>query len=239
MSGIANPVYAQGTPSASPFDPVINFGQTLKNNGVFLDLSYVQDVTGNVNGGKETGWMPIGNLAANAVFDLQTILGIPGASIHIGFSDRNGIPVGAIAGSPAGLLQSDQGPAKFRLSWFYWEQGFDGDRLDITAGRVNPTFDFAFSNISCSFVGVICAQPTSWYFNNGSISLSVRNQWRPGQLPGHAGGLCPGRYLSTCRSERRLHQCRLELGRQLPRRVLSGRDRLSDQRNSRHLSGEV
>nr|WP_294529324.1 carbohydrate porin [uncultured Rhodopila sp.] len=168
LSGIATPVYAQGTPSASPFDPVINFGQTLKNNGVFMDLSYVQDVTGNVNGGKETGWMPIGNLAANAVFDLQTILGIPGASIHIGFSDRNGIPVGAIAGSPAGLLQSDQGPAKFRLSWFYWEQGFDNDRLDITAGRVNPTFDFAFSSISCSFVGVICAQPTSWYFNNGS-----------------------------------------------------------------------
>jgi porin len=170
LSGMSAPAYAQGTPSASPFDPVINFGQTLKNNGVFLDLSYAEDVTGNVNGGKETGWMPIGNLSLSAIFDLQTIVGIPGASIHINFADRNGIPVGAIAGSPAGLLQSDQGPAKFRLGWLYWEQAFDGDRLDITFGRTNPTFDFAFSSISCSFVGVICAQPTSWYFNNGNVA---------------------------------------------------------------------
>nr|WP_294509595.1 carbohydrate porin [uncultured Rhodopila sp.] len=170
LSGISTTVRAQGIPSASPFDPVINFGQTLKNNGVFMDLSYAEDVTGNVNGGKETGWMPIGNLSLSAVFDLQTIVGIPGASIHINFADRNGINVNGIAGNPAGLLQSDSGPVRYRLGWLFWEQAFDGDRLDITAGRTNPTFDFAFSSISCSFVGILCAQPTSWYFNNNNVA---------------------------------------------------------------------
>jgi carbohydrate-selective porin OprB len=166
---MSSPVLAQA-PSATPFDPVINFGQTLKNAGVFLDLSYAEDVTGVVNGGKQTGWMPIGHAAASAVFDLQTIVGLTGASIHVGFDERNGLNVQEIAGSPAGLLQSDAGPFRTRLGFLYWEQGFDNDRLDITAGRTNPTFDFAFSNISCSFVGVICAQPTSWYSNNTNVA---------------------------------------------------------------------
>ncbi len=169
VSGLSTPVLAQA-PSASPFDPIINFGQTLKNAGVFLDLSYAEDVTGVVNGGKETGWMPIGHTSASAVFDLQTIVGLTGASVHIGFDERNGLNVQQIAGSPAGLLQSDAGPFTPRLGFFYWEQGFDNDRFDITFGRTNPTFDFAFSDISCSFVGVICAQPTSWYFNNNNIA---------------------------------------------------------------------
>jgi carbohydrate-selective porin OprB len=175
LAGGSTPALAQ-VPSASPFDPVINFGQTLKNAGVFLDLSYAEDVSGVVNGGKETGWMPIGHAAFSAVFDLQTIIGLTGASVHVGFDERNGLSIDAIAGSPAGLLQSDAGPFKTRLGFLYWEQGFDNDRFDITFGRTNPTFDFAFSDISCSFVGLICAQPTSWYFNNTNIAYPS-SQW--------------------------------------------------------------
>jgi porin len=160
------PGHAQAVPSASPFDPIINFGQTLKNNGVFLDLSYATDFNAVVAGGQKTGVMPIGHTSGNAVFDLETILGIPSASIHVAFDERFGLSVQKIAGSPAGLIQSDAGPFTLRLGYLFWEQGFWNDRLDITLGRTNPTFDFAFSDISCSFVGQICAQPTSWYFNN-------------------------------------------------------------------------
>ena len=138
--------------------------------GIFLDLSYIEDLSSVVAGGQKTGTMPIGHATAGVVFDLQTIMGITGASLHIAFDERNGKSINGIAGSPSGLLQSDAGPFKTRLANFYWEQGFDHDRLDITFGRTNPTSDFAFSDISCSFVGLLCAQPTTWYFNNDDIA---------------------------------------------------------------------
>src|SRR4051812_13674972 len=160
---------AQAVPSASPFDPLIRFGQTLKNNGVFLDFGTTVDIGAVAVGGRETGFaVPFHNYAS-AVFDLETIAGIPSASIHVGFDERFNYSINNIAGSPAGLLQSDAGPFKVRLGYLYWEQGFWNDRLDITLGRTNPTFDFAFSSISCQFVGVICAQPTSWYSNNSDV----------------------------------------------------------------------
>jgi carbohydrate-selective porin OprB len=158
--------HAQAVPSATPFDPIINFGQTLKNNGIYFDAAYASDLNAVVSGGQKTGVMTIGHFSMAGVFDLETILGIPSASIHIGFDQRVGLSVNEIAGSPAGLIQSDAGPFVFTLGFLYWEQGFWNDRLDITLGRTNPTFDFAFSDISCTFVGQICAQPTSWYGNN-------------------------------------------------------------------------
>src|SRR5689334_4070020 len=158
--------HAQGVPSASPFDPIIKFGQTLKNNGIYFDAAYTEDFNAVVAGGQKNGIMPIGHFSTAAVFDLETILGIPSASVHIGFDQRVGLSVNQIAGSPAGLIQSDAGPFQIRLGFLYWEQGFWNDRLDVTLGRTNPTFDFAFSDISCTFVGQICAQPTTWYSSN-------------------------------------------------------------------------
>ncbi|PPQ35293.1 carbohydrate porin [Rhodopila globiformis] len=169
--------HAQAVPSATPFDPIINFGQTLKNNGIYFDAAYSETFSAVVAGGQKNGVMPIGHFSTAAVFDLETILGIPSASVHIGFDQRYGLLVQQIAGSPAGLLQSaDAGPFAIRLGFLYWEQGFWNDRLDITLGRTNPTFDFAFSDISCTFVGQICAQPTSWYFNNANAAYP-NSQW--------------------------------------------------------------
>jgi porin len=175
VSGVSAPAMAQSTgPVAqdpvSPFASVTAFGQTLAKNGIFLALSYTEDLTSVVSGGKQTGTMPIGEAAAGVVFDLETIAGITGASLHITFDERNGESINGIAGSPSGGLQADAGPDKTRLAEFYWEQGFDHDRLDVIFGRTNPTSDFAFSDLSCQFVGMICAQPRSWYNNNADIA---------------------------------------------------------------------
>jgi porin len=173
VSGISAPAMAQSTSPAapaSPFEPIIAFGQTLAKDGIFLNLSYLEDVSSVVSGGKQTGTMPIGEATAGVVFDLETIAGIPGASLHITFDERNGESINGITGSPSGGLQANAGPFKTRLSEFFWEQGFDHDRLDITFGRTNPTSDFAFSDLSCQFVGATCAQPRSWYFNNADVA---------------------------------------------------------------------
>jgi carbohydrate-selective porin OprB len=172
VSAVSAPAMAQGAgPTApQPYDSVAAFGQALAKDGIFLNLGYIEDLSSVVAGGQKTGTMPIGHATAGVVFDLQTIMGITGASLHITFDERNGESINGIAGSPSGLLQSDSGPFKTRLGEFFWEQGFDHDRLDITFGRTNPTSDFAFSDLSCSFVGLICAQPTSWYFNNDDVA---------------------------------------------------------------------
>jgi porin len=115
--------------------------------------------------------MPTGELFFGTVLDFETMFGLTGSSFHITFDERNGYNVNGIAGTQ-GPLQSNSGPTRaIRLSEFFWEQGFDNDRIDITAGRTNPTADFATSDIACQFVSsIICAQPGSWYFSNNSIA---------------------------------------------------------------------
>ena len=138
----------------------------MANNGVYMDFSYTEDMSALVAGGQKTGMQPIGETYANVILDLQTLLGITGASFHITFDERNGIPIGTFGGiaGTSGILQANGGPVKYRMDQLYWEQGFDADRLDIVIGRYQPTFDFAFPTIGCNFVSsIICAQPGTWY----------------------------------------------------------------------------
>ena len=90
VSGVAAPAMAQSSgaaapTSASPFDAVTAFGQTLAKDGIFLNLSYIEDLSSVVAGGQKTGTMPIGHATAGVVFDLQTLMGITGASFHVTF----------------------------------------------------------------------------------------------------------------------------------------------------------
>jgi len=173
--GVIAPASAQSTSvapaaAASVLDSVTAYGQMLKTNGIFLQLGYNEDFSANVAGGVKTGVHPIGHGTAGLDLDFETILGLPGSSFHVLIDERNGHPVGTIAGSD-GPLQADAGPVKYRLGEFYWEQGFNHDQIDITAGRTNPTFDFAFSDVSCQFVSsIICAQPGTWYYNNSDLA---------------------------------------------------------------------
>ena len=156
-------------PVASALAPVTDFGQTLKTHGVYLQLGYLENFLANVSGGRETGMYPDGELYLGTVLDLQTIAGIPEASFHITFDERNGPNVNRAAGTQ-GPLSANHGPTNvMRLSEFYWEQGFAKDRVDIIVGRTNPTADFATSLIACNYVSsIICAQPGSWYFSNNN-----------------------------------------------------------------------
>jgi porin len=153
----------------SPFASVTALGQTLKNDGVYLQLGYVYDMNSLVLGGLKPGTLPNGELYFGTVLDLQTLLNIPGASFHVTFDERSGFGLNANVGTQ-GPLPADTGPTRsIRLSEFFWEEGFDEDRIDVRIGRTNPTLDFATSDISCQFVGgIICSQPGSWYFSNNN-----------------------------------------------------------------------
>jgi porin len=154
---------------ASPFAGITAFGQNLKNAGIYLQLGYAYDMNSLVSGGLRTGTIPTGELSFGTVLDLQTILGIRGASVHVTFDERSGFGLNGIAGTQ-GPLEANVGPTRsIRLSEFYWEQAFDDDRIDIRVGRTSPTLDFAVSDISCEFISsIICSQPGSWYNSNAN-----------------------------------------------------------------------
>jgi porin len=154
-----------------------SIGKSLANNGIYLSGGYSEIIGGMAAGGVpgKLGVIPSGQLTLGADFDLQKIAGITGGSFHITFDERNGFSLNNNTGNSAGLTQTGVGPTRaFRLSEFYYEQSFFGDRIDVQFGRTNPTVNFATSDlgISCSTVGApICAQPSSWYFSNDSVAF--------------------------------------------------------------------
>jgi porin len=163
------PPPAPAVTNTSPFEAVTAFGQTLKNDGVYVLLGYTYNLNSLVTGGQKTGTVPNGELFFGTVLDLQTILNIPGASFHITFDERSGFGLDPNVGTQT-LIEANVGPTRsIRLSEFFWEQAFDEDRIDVRIGRTSPTLDFAVSDISCEFIsGIICAQPGTWYFTNNN-----------------------------------------------------------------------
>ena len=164
-----SPMPAPEMAATSPFPGLTALGQTLKNDGVYLSLSYIYNLNSLVSGGLKTGTVPNGELSFGTVLDLQTILGIPEASFHITFDERSGEGLSNNIGTSTGS-ENNVGPTRAtRLSEFYWEQGFDNDRIDVQVGRTNPTLNFATSELSCEFIaGIFCAQPGSWYASNNN-----------------------------------------------------------------------
>ena len=168
------PARAQSITDTSLYADVNSVGKKLKDSGIYLQLGYGEIVASLVSGGFQTGTFPTGELYFGTILDLQTILGIPGASFHITFDERNGYAVNANAGTQ-GPLNSNSGPTRAtRLAEFFWEQAFFSDRIDIRVGRTNPTLDFFTSDVACQFVAsIICAQPGSFYFSNNSNNYPV------------------------------------------------------------------
>jgi porin len=176
-SGVASP----NSPAATlgPVAQLVSFGnslgKTLADQGIYLLGSYTENMGSLVSGGVKTGTIPNGELSFGVTLDLQKILGIPEGSFHVIFDERNGNNLNNTVGTSSGVFEGGIGPTRAtRLSEFYYEQGFDHDRIDIQVGRTNPTNNFATNDldIACSFVaGYICAQPSSFYFSNQSIAF--------------------------------------------------------------------
>ncbi len=166
-SGISTPAHAQGAPAGGPipmFDPITAMGQQMGQNGIYFNLGYTEDFSRLVAGTPKVGTSPIGHANAGVTFDLEKLIGLPEASVHVVFEERSGRSNSG--GTDIGLNQN-AGPVKYRLTQFYWEQGILNDRIDIQVGRTEPTLEFAVSDLSCAFVtGVFCAQPGTWYSQN-------------------------------------------------------------------------
>jgi carbohydrate-selective porin OprB len=172
-SGVYTTASAQGTPTGGipMFDSITAMGQAMAKSGIYFSLGYVEDISVLASGGQpgHTGTYPIGHATAGVTFDLETMAGLTGSSLHVIVEERNGSGLGGPSGIGSVPIQADAGPVKYRLTQFFWEQAIDHDRIDIQVGRTEPTLEFAVSDISCVFVSsIICAQPGTWYFSNAN-----------------------------------------------------------------------
>jgi carbohydrate-selective porin OprB len=174
------PALAQSSDGARPGD-LFSFnqigqaaGQILKNNGVYLNAGYVNDFLADVNGGNKTGATSTGDAFVSADFDMDTIAGIPNAAVHIILDDRTGRNASTLAGTQFGLSAQNGPSDTVRLSEFSWDQSLFDDHVRLLVGRLNPTAEFATSDISCDFVSnITCAQPFAWYVNNSAPAYPV------------------------------------------------------------------
>ena len=151
-----------------------DLGQTLKNDGIYLRAAYVNDILADIAGGNKQGTTSTGDAAFGMNLDMTTIAGVPNAAVHVMIDDRTGLNASTYAGTLFGL-SGENGPSDtIRLSEFSWDQSLLQDQLRLLLGRINPTPEFAFSDISCDFVtNITCAQPFAWYVNNSGVAFPV------------------------------------------------------------------
>jgi porin len=174
------PAMAQSTDGSRPGD-LFSFnqigqeaGQILKNDGIYLNAGYVNDILADVKGGNTTGATSTGDGYVGADFDMNTIAGIPDAAVHIRFDDRTGKNISTLAGTQFGLSGQNGPSDTVRLSEFSWDQSLFDDHVRILLGRLNPTAEFATSDLSCNFVSnITCAQPFAWYVNTSGVANPV------------------------------------------------------------------
>jgi carbohydrate-selective porin OprB len=166
--------------NTAPFAGITALGQTLKNEGIYLQLAYAYDVNSLVSGGLKTGTILNGELSFGTVLDLQKITGTQGASVHVTFDERSGFGLNGLTGTQ-GSVEANIGPTRsIRLSEFFWEQAFYNDSIDIKVGRTSPTLDFATSDISCEFIfGIMCSYKN---FNNFLSRFFYKNLMNWGAL---------------------------------------------------------
>ncbi len=132
-----------------------DLGRTkLKDQGIDLSLTLVDEAVTNVAGGTKTNSAQAGQLALQAKFDLAKLAGIQGGMVGVTLVDRFGQNLNTLANIPALQLTNEvfgRGDIT-RLTEFYYSQKLFDGRLELKGGRLPVGADFFFGQ--CEFVNL-------------------------------------------------------------------------------------
>jgi porin len=132
-----------------------DLGRTeLKNRGVDLSLTLVDEAVTNLTGGLKHNSAQAGQLAFQAMFDMAKLAGVQGGKIGFTLVDRFGQNENGIAGIPALQLTNEVfGRGNIlRLTELYYSQKLFNDYLEVKGGRLPVGADFFFGK--CEFVNL-------------------------------------------------------------------------------------
>ncbi len=174
-SAVANPAPSEGY--LFNLQVAKSFGQTLADQGIYIDGSYTNITLDNVSGGTRTGAIPNGDAVFGINLDMNKIAGVQGAQIHFYVDDRQGSNFGDYTGT--GLVDTNQtyGPnAAFRLQELTWDQSVLDDHIRFIIGRMNDLPDFDTFDFACNFTDFTCAN-TAFFYNDNANSAAPVSAW--------------------------------------------------------------
>ncbi|NUT76865.1 carbohydrate porin [Pseudomonas sp. C1C7] len=148
----------------------------LHEQGVDFQLTYVNELAYNTQGGDEHKGTYSDQLMIDTNFDLQKLLGWQGASFRMTFTNRNGENLTAEAGTNTLLAaQEIYGYGSVtRLVQFYYQQALLDDRLVVKLGRLPMSGDvFPFS---CKFQNLTFCGTVPGYITPNWFTWPV-SQW--------------------------------------------------------------
>lgn len=151
--------------------------QPLAGQGVTLSLSYTGEAATNVSGGLRRDAAHAGQVYVGADLDLDKMLGIGGAALHIAVTNRHGKNLAAMAIGNNTSVQEIYGTQNTHLAILTWQQTFLDGRLDIEAGRSQANIHFLNSPLYCHFqTNSVCGNPT-FVFKNSNFTYFPASSW--------------------------------------------------------------
>lgn len=139
--------------TTSSIESVDNLIEFMQRSGVSPRLVWANDFASSVTGGERTGAANAGGMIFGADLDAFRMVGLPGATMHITFARYYGH---SVAANDIGMTQKIQGywypKHQWQLAQLSWEQDSSSSHINVLAGRINATWQFARSNYGCRFV---------------------------------------------------------------------------------------
>jgi porin len=155
-----------------------DLGRTkLKDQGIDLSLTLVDEAVTNVSGGTKTNSAQAGQVVFGAKFDLAKLAGIQGGTVGLTMVDRFGQNLNTLSGIPALQLTNEvfgRGDI-LRMTEFYYSQKFIDGRLEIKGGRLPVGSDFFFGQ--CEFVNLTFCGGQPGNIQGGYIFNFPVSQW--------------------------------------------------------------
>lgn len=168
LGASAGPANAQSGSTQSPeaqsplkLEGFQNWAQGLQQDGITFDGRYLGDFAADVAGGQRQGSAFAGELSLGSRVDLGKLGLIPGGSLHILFTLRNGNSLVAHDVNNSISVQEIYGGGEtFQLTEFTYHQTLAGGKMEVQFGRTELDNYFAHADIYCEFENnAVCGQP--------------------------------------------------------------------------------
>ncbi|MGL4540685.1 MAG: carbohydrate porin [Candidatus Rhabdochlamydia sp.] len=137
----------------------------LKDRGVSIDISYVNDLLGNPIGGKRRGFANAGSLGIDLSVDFEKMACIQGLSLFTSFVYRSGNNLSSEYIDNQFPVAQVFGGETYRLNELYVQEAYE-DLFSLKAGRLCGGNDFLASPFYAKYVSnAFCGNPIGIFFN--------------------------------------------------------------------------
>jgi porin len=145
--------------------------------GVTLTATYIGEAAGNPSGGLKQGGAYSGQVFGGLDFDLATLAGLKGGTVHFAMVQRHGDSDSARFIGNNTSVQEIYGRQKLRLTLFTYQQKFFDGKVDIEVGRTGGNDAFLTSPLYCLFQSnAICGSPV-YIFQVGNFTAFPASGW--------------------------------------------------------------